>query len=75
MEDQTFSSGGAERRGWTLLRLALGMGQMGCAATSGVLLLATGISRVALGAVVLTCALTTLSVVLFGSRAPRGRKS
>ena len=49
------------------MRFALGMGQMAAAVVAAVLLLRTGVSAAALGAVVVTCTLSTLSVMLFGS--------
>jgi hypothetical protein len=54
-----------------LIRLGLGIGQMFCAALSFVLLIDLGISEVSLGAVVATCVLTTISVLLFGKRSHR----
>jgi len=53
------------------VRLVLGFAQMGGATFSAVLLLQTGMNPVSLGAVVITCALTGLSVILFGNRARR----
>gem|GEM_PF-6829876 len=40
---------------------------MGGAVLSAILLLSTGVNAVTLTAVVVTCALTSLSVILFGS--------
>lgn len=51
-------------------RPALGVLQMSVAVTSLVLLFETGLTRAAMVAVVCTCVLTTISVVLFG----RGRQ-
>jgi hypothetical protein len=53
---------------WTVLRLALGMLQMGGAVVSLVLLVMTGVSPVTVTAVVVTSALTTTSVLLFGEK-------
>lgn len=50
------------------LRVALGMAQLFGATFSAALLYDTGINRWSLLAVVLTCALTTTSVLLFGGR-------
>jgi hypothetical protein len=60
-------------RRWAIGRFALGMAQMGAAGVSGVLLLLAGVTTWSLSAVVVTCVLTTVSVILFGSRreAPR----
>ena len=71
MTDRTLRSTPAGERAGGLLRLALGLGQMFGAVLSAVLLVRTGAPRLALGTVVLTCLLTTVSVLLFGSRAPR----
>lgn len=71
MKDLASRAEPAQPRRWARIRLALGTAQMFCAALSAVLLVKTGVSRLALGAVVLTCALTTVSVLMFGSRAPR----
>jgi len=61
----------ARERWWTLARLALGTGQMAGATAALILLVQTGVNARSLGAVVVTCALTTTSVLLFGSRRPR----
>jgi hypothetical protein len=61
----------AERRR-AVLRLALGLGQMGGAVASMWLLLDGGVSAWSLGAVVATCVLTTASVYLFGDRSRFG---
>ena len=58
-------------RGWVLVRLTLGAAQMAGATTALLLLVQTGVNAWSLGAVVVTCALTTTSVLLFGSRRPR----
>ena len=49
------------------MRFVLGMAQMAGTTTAGVLLFRTGVSTPSLLAVVVTCAMTTLSVLLFGS--------
>lgn len=51
-----------------MVRLVLGMLQMGGTVVSLVLLSLTGVSAVALAAAVGTCMLTTISVLLFGAR-------
>ena len=56
------------RHRWVVLRLVLGMLQMCGAVVSVVLLALTGVSPVALATVMATCALTTVSVLLFGAR-------
>ena len=53
---------------WDVMRLVLGMLQMGGTVVSLVLLAVTGVSPIALTSVVMTCALTTISVLLFGAR-------
>jgi len=50
------------------LRVLLGFTQMGLAAFSAALVIYSGINRLSMIAVVLTCTLTTTSVLLFGSR-------
>ena len=52
---------------WLLVRFILGLLQMLGVVISLFLLLETGVSALALGAVVLTCVCTTVSVLLFGS--------
>ena len=58
----------ARVRRWALLRFGLGIAQMAAAVTALLLLVQMGIGPRSLGAVVVTCALTTLSVLLFGAR-------
>ena len=53
---------------WGRLRLVLGMAQMGAAVTAVVLLWQIGVTAVSLGLVVVASSLTSLSVMLFGSR-------
>jgi hypothetical protein len=55
-------------RPWTIIRLTLGVMQMTAAAVALGLLVAGGVTALALILVVLTCLLTTISVVLFGTR-------
>jgi hypothetical protein len=50
------------------LRLALGALQMGAAALAFALLLWRGVGTLSLCVVILTCLLTTVSVLLFGDR-------
>lgn len=52
------------------LRFVLGMAQMAAASVAAILLIETGVSSWALAAVLVTCALTTTSVLLFGARRP-----
>lgn len=64
-----------QERRWGLVRLLLGMAQICGAGFSIGLLLESGVSPAALAAVVTTCALTTISVLLFGGRkSPKGRR-
>ena len=57
---------------WEQLRFALGMVQMGGAVVVLTLLLNDGVTTVGLVAVVVTSMMTTISVLLFGSRRGRG---
>jgi hypothetical protein len=59
-----------ERR-WAIVRLTLGILQMTGAGLALGLLAAGGVTRASLTVVVLTGLMTTLSVLLFGRRAPR----
>ncbi len=65
------SGAAARERWWALARIALGLAQMTGATAALLLLVQTGVNARSLGAVVITCALTTTSVLLFGSRRPR----
>ena len=56
----------SERR-WAAVRMALGLGQMFGALFAVVLLVSSGITRIALVATLLTCVLTIISVILFGA--------
>jgi ABC-type cobalamin transport system permease subunit len=56
---------------WGIVRVCLGMAQMAGATVAAVLLVETGVSKWSLLAAVIACALTTVSVLLFGSRRPR----
>ncbi len=53
---------------WAAVRLPLGLGQMAGAVVAFALLLQTGMNGASLAAVVGTCLLTTVSVMLFGRR-------
>jgi hypothetical protein len=59
------------KRRWAIVRLTLGILQMTGAALALGLLAAGGVTRASLTVVVLTGLMTTLSVLLFGPRAPR----
>ena len=63
---------------WGVVRMCLGLAQMAGATVAMVLLIDTGVSTSSLLATVVACALTTVSVLLFGSKHPRlpgaGRK-
>lgn len=61
----------AEAR-WAVLRLVLGVAQMIGAVAALLLIITMGLKGLALAAVVITCVLTTVSVLLFGSGGPRG---
>ena len=62
-----------EERARAFLRIGFGAAQLLGATMSGVLLLETGVTRWSLLAVILTCVLTTVSVLVFGDRR-RGRE-
>ena len=53
---------------WGRLRFFLGMAQMAGAVVAITLLVEVGVTALSLAAVALTCALTTISVLLFGGR-------
>ena len=53
---------------WAIVRLVLGLGQMTGAVVALMLLVQTGVNSLSFGAVILTCLLTTTSVLLFGRR-------
>ena len=55
-------------RVWNMFRLLLGFAQMGGAVFSVALIILSGVTPHSLIAVVATCVLTTISVLLFGSR-------
>ena len=57
-----------QEKGWTVVRIVLGLAQVFGATTSIALLLSTGLSQMALVAVAGTCLCTTGSVLLFGAR-------
>ena len=61
-------------RGWAIARIVLGMGQTFGAVFSFVLIFKTGINQWSLTAAVLTCLLTTVSVLLFGGLGPLFRR-
>ena len=52
------------------VRFVLGMGQMAAATVAAVLLWLTGVSFWSLAFVLAACVLTTIRVLLFGSRGP-----
>jgi hypothetical protein len=56
---------------WAVVRLLLGQAQMIGAVAAAYLLIQTGMNELSLGAVVFTCACTTVSVLLFGGRRSR----
>ncbi len=63
-------SAGATKASWVLVRLVLGLAQMVGAVTALIFLAQTGLSSWTLSATIVTGALTTISVLLFGSRLP-----
>ena len=65
------SGAAARERRWVIVRLALGTAQVMGATAALFLLVQTGVSSLSVGAAVITCVLTTISVLLFGSRRPR----
>jgi hypothetical protein len=58
------------RRRWAIVRYLLCMAQMFGAVVSLVLLITTGVNQISLSTAVLTCLLTTVSVLRFGQRTP-----
>ncbi len=58
---------------WAILRFALGIAQMFGAVFSITLLIQTGINKFSLIAVVATCALTIISILLFGGRSDKNK--
>lgn len=58
-------------RRWAVLRLALGTAQIVGATSALLLLIQTGLNPWSLGAAVIACTLTTISVLLFGGRRSR----
>lgn len=58
-------------RHWAWLRLVLGFAQMAMVAFSAALRIFSGVNRISLAAAVVTCLLTTMSVLLFGSQQRR----
>ena len=65
------SDAAARERRWAVVRFALGTAQVMGATGALVLLVQTGVNPLSIGAAVITCVLTTISVLLFGSRRPR----
>jgi len=61
----------ARERGWAVVRFALGTAQILGVTAALVLLVQTGVNPWSFGATAVTCALTTTSVMLFGSRRQR----
>lgn len=64
-------------RAWNIVRFLLGFAQMGGAVFSITLIILSGVTPHSLIAIVATCVLTTISVLLFGSRSRarfRGRR-
>jgi hypothetical protein len=57
-----------EEKGWAIVRMVLGLAQMTGAVAAFYLLFQTGVNALSLSAVVITCLLTTLSVLLFRGR-------
>jgi hypothetical protein len=59
-------------RSWQIARFVLGVLQMGGAALSLLLILRMGFTKLSLGVVMVTCLVTSISVVLFGARSSQG---
>jgi hypothetical protein len=53
---------------WAVVRMVLGLGQMMAAVVTFYVLIQTGMNALSLGAVAVTCVLTSLSLLVFGSR-------
>ena len=66
--DETGREVPPRERAWAVVRLALGLLQMMGAVVALYCLLETGVSELAVGAVVVTCVFTTTSILLFGGR-------
>jgi hypothetical protein len=60
----------AEKR-WAIVRLILGQAQIIGATAAGYLLIREGVNNRSMVAVMITCAFTSISVLLFGSRQNR----
>lgn len=58
----------SKEKAWAVVRMVLGLAQMMGAVVSFYLLAQTGMNAFSLGAVVVTCLLTTISVLLFRGR-------
>jgi hypothetical protein len=61
----------SKEKAWAVVRLVLGQAQMIGAVVALYLLIQTGMNALSLGAVVVTCLFTTISVLLF--RGQEGR--
>jgi hypothetical protein len=68
MHGRELSAPGGPRPARSKLRLALGLGQIAGVGFSLGLLYSSGLTPLVLGAVVGTCLLTAVSVLLFGGR-------
>ena len=68
MNTAVYSAGTAESLRWGRFRFVLGLVQMAIAVVAMVLLFTVRVTPLSLGAVVLASSLTSLSVMLFGSR-------
>ena len=62
-----------ESAGWGRVRFVLGMAQMAAAVVAVVLLFGVGVTTLSLSAVVVASSLTSINVMLFGSRRERRR--
>jgi hypothetical protein len=63
----------SKEKAWAVLQLILGQAQVMGAVVAIYLLVETGVNALSLGATVVTCLLTTTSVLLFGGRNRKGR--
>lgn len=62
-----------KEKAWAVVRMVLGLAQMMAAVVAFSLLFQTGMNALSLGAVVVTCFLTTISVLPFRNRDQEGR--
>ena len=73
MRSGTYSSDNLKRHGILRLRVLLGIAQMAGVVCTITLLLRSGVSTVSLVSAMVTCLLTSVSVLMFGSHRDRRR--